>query len=379
MSKKRRVALISLHFAEYSVLLATALARDWEVLLVLRSDNAVNELGTDWRDLTEIAGIQVLSLDRSLSVRGVLQSAISIVCMVRKFNPDIIHCQEGYRDALMLALPFLPRVPRILTVHDPEPHTGRDADSLRLSRVGVYRKLLRRWFATVITHGDYLASRLAMVCPWLRNRIHIIPHGPLGGWREHISALPADGKLLFFGRIDEYKGLGVFVDAVRNLKAKGLSVTGVVAGMGPDLARHRAIMERAGCFEVYERYIPSGEVLDLFSSARVIVLPYFEGTQSGVAAMALGFGRPVVASAVGSISELVRDGENGLLVPPANPRALAECIEAVVCDNALAERLAAGARALRDGPLSWASIASATGNIYRSIIPAGTANDEACQ
>ena len=366
--KKRRLALISLHFAEYAALLARSLATDWDVLLILRSENAINELGADWRIMVERAGIQVLALDRSLSVSEVVSSARSIVHEVRAFQPDILHLQECGRDALMLALPFLPAVPRILTVHDPKPHLGTDAKILGLSRSRVYKEIIRRWPTAVITHGCNLAEQLITVNPWLRNKVSVLPHGPLGAWRQVAAALPPDGSLLFFGRMEEYKGLGVFVDAVSRLKSKGLRVTGVVAGQGPDLSRYSALMKRAECFEVHDRYIASLELTEYFNRARAVILPYLEGTQSGVAAMALGFGRPVVASAVGSIPELVRDGVNGLLVPPADPEALAGCIEKLVCDPALAERLALGARALRDGPLSWTAIAQGTTRIYNSSL-----------
>jgi glycosyltransferase involved in cell wall biosynthesis len=55
-------------------------------------------------------------------------------------------------------------------------------------------------------------------------------------------------------------------------------------------------------------------------------------------------GRGVVASSVGGIVDLVRDGENGLLVPPQEPKALAEALVRVLGDPALAERLGAGAK-----------------------------------
>jgi glycosyltransferase involved in cell wall biosynthesis len=368
MSRRRRVALISLNFAEYSMLLAIALARKWDVLLVLREKNASDELPADWRDQAKSVGVEILVLDRLLNYKDVVSSA-KIVRAVRKFKPDVLHCQESYYDPLMLAIPFLPLVPRILTVHDPEPHPGTDSKFYKpFSRQTAYLRLMRHWPTAVITHGNYLANRLAGLCPWLRNRIHAIPHGPLGGWCKVTTSLTGENKLLFFGRMNEYKGLGVFIDAVNILAAKGVRLTGVVAGMGPEVPRFRAIMEKSGCFAIHERYIHSSEVAKFFSEARVVVLPYIEGTQSGVAAMALGFGRPIIASAVGSIPELVRDGENGLLVPPGNAEALANSIEAVVCDDALAERLAAGSRALRDGPLSWSSIASATEGVYLSVL-----------
>ena len=106
-------------------------------------------------------------------------------------------------------------------------------------------------------------------------------------------------------------------------------------------------MESAGCFEILDRYIPPEEISELFLESFAVILPYLDGTQSGVAAMALGFGRPVVATAVGSIPELVRNEENGLLVPPSDAVALTEAIERLLTDKDLWEQLAAGARRLK--------------------------------
>ena len=367
MTSRGRVALIAPHFAEYAALLSCALAPAWEVLLVLRADNAKNELGPEWPATFERAGVAVMLLETSGSISEVIASARGLVGAVRSFHPDVIHCQESLRDALILSLPFLRGVPRVLTVHDPEPHPGSDTRLFRLPKRRLYRTVIRRWPSAAITHGSYLADRLVAACPWLRGRVHSIPHGPLGDVTDN-QQLPIGHRILFFGRIEEYKGLGIFIEAVTRLRGKGVPVTGVIAGQGDDLEKHRVRMENEGCFVVHDRYIPTEEVRVLFQDARVVALPYLEGTQSGVAAMALGFGRPVVASSVGAIPELVRHGENGLIVPPGDAAALALAIERVLRDDALAGRLASGACTLRDGALSWRTIADQTGALYSSLI-----------
>jgi glycosyltransferase involved in cell wall biosynthesis len=218
-----------------------------------------------------------------------------------------------------------------------------------------------------ITHGGLLADNLIEAFPHFKDKVQSIPHGPLGLFSGTRSSRPNGFRLLFFGRIFEYKGLGYFVDSVIMLRDKGYPVIGVVAGFGTDLQRHRQRMEEAGCFEILDRYIAAKEVPDLFLDSFAVILPYVDGTQSGVAAMALGFARPVVASAVGSIPELVRNGENGLLVPPSDSIALSDAIETLITDDQLWERLAAGASELRDGDLSWRSIADKTVDVYASV------------
>ncbi len=364
-----RVVLVALHFAEYSAKLALALSKQWDVLLVLYRSNAENELGECWQDRLCDPNLKTVALDKPRLPPSVIRNTFRLLRLIREFRPDVIHFQEDPRDEIILALPMLGSIPKVLTVHDPIPHEGLDSRRLRFSRFRLYRPWIRRSADIAITHGGFLVRELEQACPWLKYRIARIAHGPLNGnCAEESPTRPEGLRLLFFGRIHEYKGLRFFVDALIRLRHEGMPVIGVVAGRGSDLERHRATMEAAGCFEILDRYIAAPEVPRLFRAARAVVLPYIDGTQSGVAAMALGFGTPVVASAVGSIPELVRHGVNGLLVPPKDASALAEAVRSICLDDRLRDELADGACGLRDGKLSWATIAEETSRTYRRML-----------
>ncbi|MEP6877800.1 MAG: glycosyltransferase family 4 protein [Nitrosospira sp.] len=365
-----RVALVALHFAEYATHLAMALAEKMDVLLVLYRDNAQSELGSNWTDRIKHSSLTLLVMERPRSVFLIIRNTRRLVSAIKEFRPDVIHYQENPRDELILGLLLLSAIPTILTIHDPSPHSGVDTRRLRFSRFRLYRPLFRNAADIAITHGNLLANELVKVCPRFKGRVHAVPHGPLGSRvsSEATTRCAGEIRLLFFGRIHEYKGLRYFIDSVIILRNKGYPVIGVVAGRGSDLEPNRQRMEEEGCFEILERYISSEEIPNLFLDSCVVILPYIDGTQSGVAAMALAYARPVVASRVGSIPELVRHNENGLLVPPCDAMALAEAIEHVITDNELWERLAMGARMLRNGELSWNSIADTTIRIYNSVV-----------
>jgi len=97
-----------------------------------------------------------------------------------------------------------------------------------------------------------------------------------------------------------YKGLDDVLAALARVRAQGLDLRLVVAGeFWDDVARCRARAQELGVAEaalIVNRYIPNEEVPRYFAAADVVVLPYREATQSGIAAMAYGFGRPVVAT-----------------------------------------------------------------------------------
>jgi D-inositol-3-phosphate glycosyltransferase len=96
----------------------------------------------------------------------------------------------------------------------------------------------------------------------------------------------------------------------------------------------------------------------MFGQARVVAVPYVRAMQSGVAHLAYGFGRPVVGSDVGDIPSVVRNGENGILVPPRNPGELAEALLMPLADPAFASRLGAAGRQRVQRESSWAVVAA---------------------
>lgn len=362
-----RAMLWALHFTEYASLLAAALQQKAEVLLVVYSDNAANELGQDFRQQINGVGVMLEVLERPRTPIDILRNSMRLLAISKRFRPDVLHIQEDGRDEMLLALFGLGKVPVVLTVHDPVPHSGRDALRFRFSRGRLYLMLLRRRADSAITHGIALSKALARVAPRLSDRTCVIPHGPLGLFRikpteNHRLGTPA--ILLFFGRIHAYKGLRYFVEAVRTLHEQGVKVLGIVAGRGSDLDQYRDEMLAAGCFEIRDRYIDAKEVVELFRQSDLVVLPYTDATQSGVAAMALGYGIPVIATAVGSIPEFVRHDFNGRLVPRKDVTALVQAIQQVLDKPGEYERLSHNAIDLRDGELSWHHIAELTMRCY---------------
>jgi glycosyltransferase involved in cell wall biosynthesis len=81
--------------------------------------------------------------------------------------------------------------------------------------------------------------------------------------------------------------------------------------------------------EFRDRYVTNEETALLFAASDAVLLPYRAASQSGVAAMAFAYQRPVVATAVGGLPAVVRDGENGFLCPPGDATELARAIEAL--------------------------------------------------
>jgi glycosyltransferase involved in cell wall biosynthesis len=208
--------------------------------------------------------------------------------------------------------------------------------ALRWSRDAALRQATR-----VICPSAYLRE---MAVSWgvPSERVIVIPNPapdlPLLPTREEArTAFDIDGPTLAFaGRIGRQKSLDVGMEAVSRVAGVRL----LVAGDGPE----REEMERLATDRV--RFLgPLGrdDVLRLFRAADASLLSSTWENFPHTVVESLAVGTPVIATAVGGVAEVVKDGENGLLVPPGDVGALASAIHRLYGEPGLRERLAAAA------------------------------------
>ncbi len=151
--------------------------------------------------------------------------------------------------------------------------------------------------------------------------------------------------ILFFGYIRAYKGLHVLIDAMKIVK-QSLRVKLLVVGEFYDDEEnyrwHISDAQVRDVIDVVSDYVPNEKVGEYFSAADGVVLPYLSATQSGIAQIAYNFDKPVIATNVGGLAEVVADGVSGIIVPPNNPQSLAAAIQKFYSEN-LETKFSAGA------------------------------------
>ena len=132
---------------------------------------------------------------------------------------------------------------------------------------------------------------------------------------------------LFFGHVRPFKGLDIALRAWCELRT---SVTLLVAGEAWWKSEEEYRQLAAGLTNVRFdfRFIPDAEIATYFAAADVVLAPYRIEAQSGVALTAFHFARPVIATNVGGLPEIIEEGRNGMLVPAEEPGALAKAIDA---------------------------------------------------
>ncbi len=140
--------------------------------------------------------------------------------------------------------------------------------------------------------------------------------------------IKAKRVILFFGFIREYKGLDTLLEALSRIDDPDL--TAIIAGeFYTDKKKYFDLIDNFNLKNkllMYNEFIPTNEVKYFFSASDVVILPYKNATQSGIIQIAHNFNKPVIATNVGGLSEIIEEGKTGFVVEKNNPPKLAEAI-----------------------------------------------------
>ncbi len=237
---------------------------------------------------------------------------------------------------------------------------------------------LRPILATIIRHSDAVAadSRFTadLVCQLVEVPVHVIPFG--SRIRMPSEAPQHDdgrvGRLLFVGRLIERKGLPYLIEAVGQLVPRR-SVHLDVVGDGSLKAEWTALAAERGLSEyvTFHGRVDDRALAVLYAECDVFVLPSIVDTHGdteglGVVLLeAMSCRKPVVASNVGGITDIVRDGETGLLVPQRDATALAAAVERLLADPDLARRLGQSGADYAQQRFDWTHIVDEIEAMYR--------------
>lgn len=355
-------------FLYYATELTNAMVETQEVLLVTRDHNfevSSSDAPTSLDEYLARALSPKVKTDRMryqrLDPRGFLE-VFRLHRLIRRWGADVVHVQET-ADWRIVLLAYLNRNRQlVVTIHDVEKHPGEQ----RGLQGFLFRRLVRM-AKKIIVHGDALREHFLRVFPEREGYVEIasIPIGVLSVYRvwDDPAVSEEPHTVLFFGRIAPYKGLEDLIAAQPRVSAAIPEARFVIAGGGP-FDGYRKLIRDDKAFEIHNRFIPNQEVPRLFRRAAVVVLPYVEASQSGVMPIAYDFGKPVIVTRIGSLTEVVEDGSSGLVVEPGNPEQLAEAIIRVIGDEHFRKRLAEGARRIAETRLSWKTIAAQTARLY---------------
>ena len=331
-----KIAWISFGFREYSINHVGALAENHDLLLVLPAseDSGLHEI-VDPR-----VSVYYVRKARLRQPFRQIRQCLAIVRKVREFGPDVVHLQQGHL-WFNFAILALRRYPLVMTIHDPRRHP-EDSESMKTPQWS--QDFGFRYADRAIVHGKSLVNVVRDEIGIPENRVDVIPHIALGALKPSPTRTEDDHNVLFFGRIWPYKGLEYLIMAEPLISKHIEDVRITIAGRGEDFSRYRQMMKNPTRFEVHNSWISDSARNELFQRAAVVVLPYVSATQSGVVPIAFSFGKPVVVTDVGALSDAVDHGRTGLLIPPRDVPALAEAIITLLRDKKSRRQMGANGR-----------------------------------
>jgi len=357
-----RILLISYFgLADYTIALANALAKNNKVMLVLAKKNAFSFV-----DQIDASVASCLVDFPRLRNPINLFYALKIYRQIKKFDPDIIHFQGGFIWFAFI-LPLLLKWPIVTTIHDAEPHHGDNLS--RNMRWFLPNAMALRFSARLIVHGDNIKNELLSKSAIHPDKIVKIIHGDGFLYKQHTKPPKYEThRILFFGRLLEYKGLPYLLKAQPLISKEIPDLKICIAGEGDVLKNYDHLFIDRDCFEIYNHYIDNKLMVELFQKSCLIVLPYSEASQSGVVSLAYTFSRPVVATNVGGLPEIIEHNKTGLIVPPNDEKKLAEAIISLLKDKDKCARLGQNAYRKVKIEMSWDTVAQLTEAVYADIL-----------
>lgn len=368
--------------ANYTVGLVRGLLANGVALQVVTSDADHARIAALGVPCTNLRGD--VSSDRAWPAKlaNLLRYYFRLAWLIARCRPTVVHFTGIFRDQLLwFEAPFLSLLFRffadryVYTVHNLLPHGRTDSAPFRLVyRAVVYRlpdvliAHTRETMACLQEHFDVPASKLLLGTIGLNQEV------PIRGIdraeaRRRLRLQTQDRVVLFFGRIDHYKGLDLLLAALGR-GTVGSDLTLVVAGaparqeLRADIERQIAHLARSRRVLVRLDDIPNEDIEIYFQSCDLLVMPYRAVTQSGVLFLALAFGVPVVATDVGSLREFIGP-ETGILVPATDIDALAEGIARFFARQADFSRERIAARAQR---FAWPNASAPIAALYHDAV-----------
>jgi glycosyltransferase involved in cell wall biosynthesis len=300
------------------------------------------------------AGLWALPLTSIFDARSV----VALAGLMRRLACEIVHSYLWTADVLAGLASALARVPIRLATVGGEYFRAVDDRGIRRARKALLSRGHRvaywpfdRVIAVSRRTAEDLTSRAGIrVDPrkviTILNGFDLDRVGPTSGVaRADLELAHAAPVLVTVANFVPMKGHRRLLEAMPGILARFPDATLVLAGSGPGLAAAREHVAAAGLVPRVRILGPRADGVDLLALSDVVVLPSVAAEGLPIVILeALALGKPVVATRVGGIPEVIQDGETGLLVPAGDPQALADAVSSLLADPARAAVMAARGR-----------------------------------
>ena len=365
----------SLNMEKYDVFLAHGLSRESN-MSIMEKEVVESDLL-----LAEAKGVRVFalpSLVRRLSFKNDLLAFINIYRLIKRIRPHIVHTHTSKAGLLGRLASFLARVPII--IHTPHGHVFHSYYGPVMTKVFVFAEKILSFITDKITaltnreRDEHLEEGIASIEKYV-----VIHSGVMldrlmnmsvdaGAVRGEFGIAQDSNVIGVVGRLVPIKGHKYLVSAAKRIIKEFRNTVFVFVGDGYLSSRLERQAESVG---VRKNIIFTGwrkdavEILDLFD---ILVLPSLNEGMGKVLVEGMALGKPIIASNVGGIIDLVRNGENGILVPPGDSDALGEAILQLLKDKNLSEKLGKNGKAMVYPEFDASVMVKQIDDLYESLL-----------
>lgn len=236
---------------------------------------------------------------------------------ISELSPRIVFvCDSNLvTSRIILALPSTIKV--IMCVHDVNPHPNYNALKVMVKDKFKFFYIEKAWKRAdkIVLFSKHSLKMFASKYQNLTGKLFVVKlgaHVPDVDFQKPPELIGNENFVLFFGRIDKYKGIIHLLNAYEN-NCDNVKAKLIIAGRGILTDEENQIINNNPNIILIKRYILDGEMLWLFDKCKFTVLPYIEASQSGVLSMSYYFNKPVLVSNLDGLTEFVEENETGYI------------------------------------------------------------------
>lgn len=364
----KRIVFLSTMALDANISLVKRLKKKYDLYFIINCTSEITNLfhftlNEDVVSASKIPEIQILSsfinLNKTYLVRnahGNLKSKIRLVFvahkLVEKLHPDVIITDAQAFTYIYTRWRFRNII--ISFIHDPFCHSGENSLKFRIAK-----RMLNILSNRFVLFNELQKDKFISV-------YHINPNKVYTSFlsiyeflylfsRKDSEKDNSIFRILFFGRISPYKGISYLLQAVVQLVSEGYeNIEVVIAGNGKynfDAKEYKSYSQ----IKFINKFIETEDLAGLIQNSSVVVCPYTDATQSGVVMSAFAFMKPVLATRVGGLPEMLNHGETGMLIEPKSTIALHDALLELINNPFLLEQYSKKIEGYycNDGNRSW--------------------------
>lgn len=303
--------------------------------------------------------------------------------MIRRFKPEIVNVHGVGANCFCLGLlrPWT-RVPTVVTVHGIIELPGIAPECFQFGYTGTEAKIMNRVCVNILRRCSFVVGVSQSIVDFARKaspeglqRFLVIRGG--------VDIPPRNGRsdnygnyALVIGRMEKVKGFDILVRSLALLPRQCDGLHALVAGDGPEKAHLQKLAKELGVESrlTFLGMMDRQKIHQLLEGCRFLVVPSRSEGLGTVNLEALAHSKPVIASAVGGIPEVIKDRETGLLVKRDDPEALASALIALWSNPEQGRLMGERGRAVVEKEYSWEGLATKYVELYESLLMIGGTN-----